>query len=753
MVGCVAGEGARAGAALVKALPPLAAALSDGVLSSHCAACMRSLTTTPTACPGACHGALLYCSAHCARLDLSLHSHSGECCLLALCRHPCSSWRRPTNFSSLGGTGDLRAALRLLAYYQALHDTSTFLLSPDNSRLGGLMSNRSVLLQTSAAHKSNTSLECSDVDDDDVHDLAEELRDAARLMCHARNLTAQAGFTANQGLSSTMTCKDEILLAEEVLCQVFTNGVQIQADRIEACDKSIAEGRTNFGSIDLGIAVYGPLFSWFNHSCRPNAFYRFIGYFDTGYLSAGSRITPLGRQYGPQISVQSIRRINAKEAVCISYTDLLQGKGARKMELWRKYRFNCECERCTEAPTGYADSVLQNMGLCGGLTEMRAHEKLLIQEAQHGITEYLGNEEPWFCCQILEHALEQLVQGLHEDFVLEKGLQTPCECKSSRNVSADSVALGSISCLGSVHQRQHSMQNDDNVAVHLLHRLCLDIYMILSSSYRVVTELSKGVDKEGCSSVNLGEEPQLQICKSETRGLKAGVNCCMASAAYTLIMAGAVQHLFESGEHGLIAIAARFWLHTGEAFIRLASELDRQFCFRVARNFPDNSSEGYLSPESAELGNSVQSQPTFRKMNRSEFGSGDEFLQTDGGLTESDQPCKSKMTTDFVQSLMKSLYNVWPWLSASSLFLSSIVNPLDLRRIYCQTSVMRPEILKIGTTWMQYRVQVFMCSSYCLQYSRYLLQICCGYTDPVVTAADNLLLFALEGCSSKHFHL
>ncbi|QHO12736.1 DNA-directed RNA polymerases II, IV and V subunit [Arachis hypogaea] len=45
-----------------------------------------------------------------------------------------------------------------------------------------------------------------------------------------------------------------------VLCAVLTNAVEVQ-------DK---EGRT------LGIALYGPAFSWINHGCSPNACYRFI---------------------------------------------------------------------------------------------------------------------------------------------------------------------------------------------------------------------------------------------------------------------------------------------------------------------------------------------------------------------------------------------------------------------------------------------------------------------------------------------
>jgi hypothetical protein len=44
-----------------------------------------------------------------------------------------------------------------------------------------------------------------------------------------------------------------------VLLAVVRNSVEVQ----------VSEGWS------LGVAVYGPHFSWFNHSCAPNAFYRF----------------------------------------------------------------------------------------------------------------------------------------------------------------------------------------------------------------------------------------------------------------------------------------------------------------------------------------------------------------------------------------------------------------------------------------------------------------------------------------------
>jgi len=55
---------------------------------------------------------------------------------------------------------------------------------------------------------------------------------------------------------------DDAVLEEATiaLCAVLTNAVEVHDN----------EGRA------LGIAVFDPTFSWINHSCSPNACYRFI---------------------------------------------------------------------------------------------------------------------------------------------------------------------------------------------------------------------------------------------------------------------------------------------------------------------------------------------------------------------------------------------------------------------------------------------------------------------------------------------
>lgn len=53
---------------------------------------------------------------------------------------------------------------------------------------------------------------------------------------------------------------NDVVWEEAALCLVMTNAVEVQDDKT---------GRI------LGIAVYDKDFSWINHSCSPNACYRF----------------------------------------------------------------------------------------------------------------------------------------------------------------------------------------------------------------------------------------------------------------------------------------------------------------------------------------------------------------------------------------------------------------------------------------------------------------------------------------------
>ncbi|KAL0556950.1 hypothetical protein IC582_005467 [Cucumis melo] len=125
-------------------------------------------------------------------------------------------------------TSDLRASLRLLHLHLLLSHPSPS-LSPPPHRIFGLLTNR---------HKLMTPQNGSEV--------FLKLREAANAIAALRR-KIYADISPGTALE------------EAVLCLVLTNAVDVQ-DSI---------GQT------IGIAVYAPTFSWINHSCSPNACYRF----------------------------------------------------------------------------------------------------------------------------------------------------------------------------------------------------------------------------------------------------------------------------------------------------------------------------------------------------------------------------------------------------------------------------------------------------------------------------------------------
>ncbi|KAG1369813.1 putative protein SET DOMAIN GROUP 41 [Cocos nucifera] len=209
---------------LTPPIPPIAAALHDCFLPSHCSSCFRTLqqqnsSATPFSCP-ACSAAIRYCSLACSTADSVPHASSGECLLLRL--HPLNS----------GPTSELRAALRLLYSLDTLGLLPPPCRSESPWRIGGLL----------AGDLENVLEEGGEV--------AERIREGGSLISRARNRRR-----ARDGRRDGAVALEE----EEALLVVLTNAVEVQVSERGA----------------LGIAVYGPAFSWFNHSCAPSACYRF----------------------------------------------------------------------------------------------------------------------------------------------------------------------------------------------------------------------------------------------------------------------------------------------------------------------------------------------------------------------------------------------------------------------------------------------------------------------------------------------
>ncbi|KAK6115696.1 hypothetical protein DH2020_007965 [Rehmannia glutinosa] len=311
--------------------------------------------------------------------------------------------------------------------------------------------------------------------------------------------------------------QDELVLEEMVLCLVLTNAVEVQ-DKSGCC---------------IGVAVYETAFSWINHSCSPNACYRFLmGLEDNEELPA-LRITPAAKSgcgngydngfimegdvekngYGPRIIVRSIKAVNKGEEVTIAYTNLLQPKEMRRAELWSKYRFSCSCKRCGAVPEAYVDNALQALSAANPESSDYKIEKLM-QSFDNAITDYLSSGDPISCCKNLENLLT------HGH--LNNKSREPNEAKSPQKLK-----------------------------LHPFHYLSLNTYTALSSAYKV-------------------HASDLSVLNSDIERQKLeAFKMYKTSAAYSLLLAGVAHHLF-TFESSLVTTVANFWINAGESMLNLS---------------------------------------------------------------------------------------------------------------------------------------------------------------------------------------
>ncbi|RVW48940.1 Thioredoxin Y1, chloroplastic [Vitis vinifera] len=286
-------EDTEMGLDLTPPLPPLASSLHDSHLRSHCSACFSPLPPTVLVNTNPSSSFLCYCSPPCSASDSPLHFSSAEHHLFLLLRH---------SHPSTAHSSDLRAALRLLhiLHLPPLHTQPLH-------RICGLLTNLHHLISPSHNSESDETLT--------------RIRDGGKAMAVARCMRDGTEFSGDSKLE------------EALLCLVLTNAVEVQVN----------------GGSALGIAVYDWCFSWINHSCSPNACYRFLLRSpETPQFSGESRlqIIPGGNDeieiqsavrsksesiegcnvHGPRIIVRSIKAIKKGEEVWVAYIDLLQPK-------------------------------------------------------------------------------------------------------------------------------------------------------------------------------------------------------------------------------------------------------------------------------------------------------------------------------------------------------------------------------------------------------------------------------------------
>ncbi|XP_008237847.2 PREDICTED: protein SET DOMAIN GROUP 41 [Prunus mume] len=638
-------------------LTPLAFALHDSLLSSHCSSCFSLLPPHPfpplhfnPTFPHNPHHVLsssssFYCSPLCSTSDSPLHVSSAEPHLLHLLQSHPSTYPH-------GDSSDLRAALRLLHSLPATRPSA---------RIAGLLTNHHKLLHHHDHHR---------------------IRDGARAMFLASKMRDEAPNVCSDNSSSVSP--DDAVLEEAALCLVLTNAVEVQ-------DKT---GRT------LGISVYGPSFCWINHSCSPNACYRFLVSPPPPTCSAEKtplRIAPFGQgtqiesgvcsnnvfikecgSYGPRVIVRSIKRIKKGEEVTVTYADLLQPKAMRQSELWSRYRFICSCTRCSASPLTYVDQVLEEISAANFNSSSLSSDinfdrdkatQRLTDYIDDAIDDYLSIGDPESSSVRLEHVL---TQGLSDK-------QSECKEETSQLT----------------------------YWLHPLHHLSLNAYTTLASAYKIrATDLSALYSKMDDHLLN-------------------ALDLSRTSTAYSLLLAGATHHLFRS-ESSLIVSVANFWSSAGESLLTLArNSVWSQF---VQRDLPvsNPSSTGKYRCPNCSLADKFETDSFHGQVRYADF---------------------DYVSNEFVDCVTNFTQNVWNFLGLGCQYLRVVKNPIDfswlgtIRYSSVGEDIVRSSGTEVaskcgagrrisGSEAEGYNNQVRMClfklGVHCLLYGGYLASICYG---------------------------
>ncbi|OEL16775.1 Protein SET DOMAIN GROUP 41 [Dichanthelium oligosanthes] len=480
---------------LTGAIPPYATALHDTFLHSHCSSCFSKLPPQPPcvmSCTMCC--SVRYCCSECLGTDSVVHSSSGECCFFV------DHLKRASPNYVTEGTSDLRAALRLL-YVLEMHG----LVSSDSikhySRIGGL-----------SASGIEETLE-------DGEEIAERILEGSLLMLSARKSRAQTYVSFSDGLK----------VERMALWAVITNSVEVQ----------LSEG------LAMGTAVYGPSFSWFNHSCFPNASYRFVlALKNEDCISHKSKSCAVPASKGVAADVVRKLIIILKRKFLVFYWSHfilihlscharnISFQEARHSDLWLKYKFICSCNRCIASPEPYVDLILNRDARDLNKPEdavAAPRFEDLDDDLQQAISEYSSGNDVKACCDMIESMLsENLMRDLQK---------------------------------GALSGRKHIL--------HPLHRVCFNAYMALASAYRFRALSLKTVSLHGEKSDDV-----FRMAK--------------AAAAYSLLLAGATNHLFLS-ECSFMMPLSHFLIGAGQSLFFLVESMKgemRQYLSEAKFAFP-----------------------------------------------------------------------------------------------------------------------------------------------------------------------
>ncbi|CAL5027524.1 unnamed protein product [Urochloa decumbens] len=616
------------------AIAPYATALHDAFLHSHCSSCFsKLLSQSPcvTSCTTCC--SVRYCCSECLSSDSVVHSSSGECCFFV------EHLRRASPNYVTEGTSDLRAALRLL-YVLEMHDLVLSDQINRYSRIGGL-----------SASGIEEALEEGD-------EIAERILEGSLLMSSARKARAQTYVSFLDGLK----------VERMALWAVITNSVEVQLD----------EG------LAMGIAVYGPGFSWFNHSCFPNASYRFVlAPKNEDPLSrisdkSKSRAVPASKgvaadmwhawhyeeadstnapcKYGPRVVVRCTKPINKGDEVCIAYIDLLQTKETRHSDLWLKYKFICSCNRCIASPEPYVDLILNRDARDLNKPEDAIAAPIvedLDDDLQQAISEYSLGDDAKACCDMIERMLsENLMRVPHK---------------------------------GELTGRKQIL--------HPLHRVCFTAYMALASAYRFRAISLKTGSLHGENSDDL-----FRMAK--------------AAAAYSLVLAGAMNHLFLS-ECSFMMPLSHFLIGAGQSLFFLVESTKGE-------------TGQYLSEARFTFHSCPESSAKHDSLKYSEFRS----------------TCEG-----FGKQMLSLSFHCWPFLVQGLPCLEKVKNPIDFSWLgttihqsllpeedYANLSAQDPT--SFTKEQKECMLRLAIC---CVTYCKYLTSICYGPQHYLAVHAKDIL--------------
>ncbi|XP_009605470.1 protein SET DOMAIN GROUP 41 [Nicotiana tomentosiformis] len=631
-------------------IPPLSLSLHYSTLLSHCSSCFSPLPSSPfspTNNPSPNHF-IRYCSLQCSSHDSPLHFSSSEFHFFHLFPEPL--------FTTSPTSTDLRLSLRLIHRFQEANGSFSNL-----ERICGLMTNFKKIMFLEEQQCYN---------DDHEEELSGRILDGAKAMAIARR--TRDGLDTNVELSAA-----EYSVEAAVLCLVLTNSVEVH-------DK---DGRS------LGVGVYDLAFSYINHSCSPNACYKFCTTLDSGgelefrICPAASETGAAGNESesiingsescGPRIVLRSIKAIQKSEEVLITYTDLLQPKVMRQSELWSKYRFSCCCKRCNAMPTTYIDHCLQEIlssNLGDNFDGNLVMEKL-VDCLDNAIDDFLSFSNPKSCSEKLEILLTQD----HVDIVL-----TP---------------------------------NGENIRqlfrLHPLHHVSLHAYMTLASAYKVV----------GSDLLALDSESDKHQCEAFSMSRK--------SAAYSLLLAGATHHLLES-ESSLIVPLSNFWATAGETLLSLVKS-SRWNSFAKGRQIEE------IIFSSCQICGKCTLLDRFRDTCANIHDRNAEFAE---------------ITSEFLNCITDITPKIWGFLiEEGGGYLNVVEDPINFRWLESRTSSVthfathatsgNAKETNSGFEVVQYhremRVNLFQLSIHCLLYGAFLSTICFGPHSPLMSKVENLL--------------